>query len=90
MAKRIKCHCCGTVRIVSKTSIYIGVDFHKKSNQWRARATNSVGEQIHLGCYKTELEASYAYDKYISDNQILNRPINHTNKSTTFIVKTNG
>lgn len=41
-------------------SKYLGVDFHK--NQWRARILID-GKSKHLGYFKTDIEASEAYQK---------------------------
>ncbi|HIC12450.1 MAG TPA: hypothetical protein EYO75_03590 [Sulfurimonas sp.] len=86
MAKRITCKCCGTVRVINKTSGFTGVDLwkgrKKKNNEvtpdkWRARATDNSGVTHHLGYHKTDLEASKVYDEYIINNKIVNRPLNH-------------
>lgn len=79
MAKRITCKCCGTVRVVNKTSGFSGVDLYigRTKNKWRARATDNSGVTHHLGYHKTDLEASKVYDEYIINNKIVNRPLNH-------------
>lgn len=77
MAKKLKCPCCGTVRIINKTSGFTGVDFHKKSNRWRARVTNNDGQTCHLGYFDTELEAGNIYDDFVIKNELINRPLNH-------------
>jgi hypothetical protein len=86
MAKRITCKCCGTVKVVNKTSGFTGVDLWKGRKQkstgitphkWRARVRDNNGKNKHLGYYKTELEASKVYDEYIINNKIVNRPLNH-------------
>jgi hypothetical protein len=79
MSKKITCKHCGTVRVVNKTSGYIGVDFYKKGtiNKWRARATDNKGKTHHLGYHRTELEASKVYDYFIINNKIVNRPLNY-------------
>jgi hypothetical protein len=79
MAKKITCKCCGTVKVVNKTSGFIGVDFYKSGtiNKWRTRATDNSGKTHHLGYYKTEHEASIVYDEFVTNNKLINRPLNH-------------
>lgn len=81
MARRIQCPCCGTVRVVNKTSGFIGIDFHKLTNKWRARATDNNRNTYHLGYYNSEEEASLVYDDFIVKNKILNRPLNHITRN---------
>lgn len=51
------------------SSIYKGVCFYKKNNNWCSRIVNNY-KRIHIGYYNTELEAAVAYNKYITDNQL--------------------
>jgi hypothetical protein len=48
------------------SSKYKGVDFHKASNKWRARIAMK-GSQKFLGSFKTEIEASNAYQKALKE-----------------------
>lgn len=77
MAKKIICKHCHSIKYINKTSGFIGVDFYKKDKKWRVRVTNNYGITIHLGYFKSELEASKVYDNYIIKNKIENRPLNH-------------
>ena len=45
----------------SKSSRFKGVSFHKKRNVWRA-VISTTGRSIHLGEFKSELQAAKAYD----------------------------
>lgn len=81
MAKRIQCPCCGTVRVINKTSGFIGVDYHKNSNKWRTRVTNNTSRTLHLGYFDSELEASIVYDDFIINNKLINRPLNHPKRN---------
>lgn len=83
MARKITCRCCGTIRVVSKTSNYTGVDYHKKNKKYRARVTDEIGQTHHLGYFVSEEEASYVYDDYIINNAIVNRPLNHPSRICT-------
>ena len=61
------------------TSKYIGVNLHKHSNKWRANIRVN-GKRIHLGHFKTELEASEYYQnalKAIENNEeiVVKKPI---------------
>ena len=48
------------------SSKYVGVNYYKKSNKWRANI--SIGnDQKHLGLFKTELEATQAYQKALKN-----------------------
>jgi group I intron endonuclease len=65
-------HIYGT-KMKNATSIYYGICKiinNKKDIRWQCR----VG-RINLGLYKNELEAAYAYDKYVVEHNI-NRPLN--------------
>ena len=53
----------------TNTSGYRGVGFHKKDNRFRSRITVDL-KNIHIGNFKTALEAAKAYDKYIIDNNL--------------------
>ena len=77
-AKKIQCSHCGAIRMVSKTSNHCGVDKHIKG-KWRARVT-AEGETIHIGYFTSEQEAAAAYDDYILENGIVNRPLNYPTK----------
>jgi len=44
----------------NRTSLLMGVSRLKTSNTWRARISIN-GKEITIGCYKTEIEASIAY-----------------------------
>ena len=44
------------------SSIFKGVYFHKQNMNWIAEITIK-GKKIHLGCYKTQIEAGKAYNK---------------------------
>jgi group I intron endonuclease len=59
------------------TSIYFGVNKttnDKKYISWMVRV-NVNKKKEYIGCFKTELEAAQAYDKYVIENK-LNRPLN--------------
>lgn len=45
------------------SSVYTGVYWCKSRNNW-AVAGNTNGERMNLGCYKNEVEAARAYDKW--------------------------
>lgn len=47
----------------SSTSSFLGVSYHKSRNNWRATIFKDY-KQIHLGSFKTEIEAAKAYDKH--------------------------
>ena len=48
----------------NKSSIYVGVTWHKANNKWVSNIRIN-GKKIHLGCFNTELEASEAYKNKI-------------------------
>lgn len=54
-----------TKSIKGKTSKCVGVDFRPTKNTWRSRIYVN-GKTITLGHYKTELEASNAYQQYLN------------------------
>lgn len=53
----------------NNTSGYRGIYFIKRNKRWKAQiSVNSL--LIYLGCYKTDIEAAEAYDKYVIDNNL--------------------
>lgn len=46
----------------NKTSIYMGVSYHKRAKKWQANIKIN-GKNMHLGYFNTELEAKNAYDE---------------------------
>ena len=64
VTQRENCH----KRISKVTSKYIGVCFHKSSQRWNARVRIN-GPQKDLGYFKTEEEASEAYQKELTKIQ---------------------
>ena len=76
MARKIQCKCCGTIKLVNKTSGYVGVNLHKPNSKWRVRATDQSGRTHSLGYYFDEIESAIHYDDFIINNQIPNRPLN--------------
>ena len=44
-------------------SKYKGVDWHKRTNKWRARI-NPSGKSIHLGLYISEIDAALVYNYF--------------------------
>jgi len=75
-SRKLRCKHCGTMRVVSKTSNFIGVDLYKSNNKWRARATDTDSKTHSLGYYHNEKEAAIVYDNFILNNKIPNRPLN--------------
>jgi hypothetical protein len=65
-----------------KASEFYGVSFSKslgnRNKPWRAQIKNNR-KQIHIGSYKTEIEAAEAYNKYVILHN-LNRPLNKLKK----------
>lgn len=62
-------------KLSGKSSQYFGVYLsNKKYNYWSTRIKED-GVFIHIGTYKTELDAAIAYDKYVIEHN-LNRPLN--------------
>lgn len=53
-------------------TFYVG-DMHSKK-PWGAQVKVNK-KQKYIGCYKTEIEAAYAYNKYVVEHK-LNRPLN--------------
>ena len=62
-----------------KTSEYMGVSFYKRDQLWKAQASLPKGHFLnntqgrvnkHIGTYETEKEASFAYRKFIRENDI--------------------
>jgi len=58
---------------MKKTKL-VGAYYKPKHNFWVSKIAIN-GSEIHLGCYKTEVEAAMAYDLYVIENR-LNRRIN--------------
>ena len=50
----------------TKTSMYKGVCFVKKTNKWRAYIKHN-GQSIHLGYFTDEADAGHAYDRKAYD-----------------------
>jgi hypothetical protein len=44
------------------SSVYKGVSWHKTTNTWRVQI-GIAKKRIHLGCYRSEIEAAKTYDK---------------------------
>lgn len=59
---------------INNTSGYRGVEFIKSSGRWRA-GIQANKKKVGLGFYSTALEAAYAYNKYVIDNN-LEHPLN--------------
>ncbi len=57
------------MELKKKSSKYIGVSWHKKSNKWIAYITIN-DKRKHLGLFKTEIEACEARQKYL--NELIN------------------
>lgn len=53
----------------NNTSGYRGVHFNKINKNWRTRIQIDK-KFIHLGCFKTAIEAAKAYDYYVIDNNL--------------------
>ena len=79
MSRIFQCKSCGAVRSVSKTSKFVGVDYHKASKRYRCRITVN-GSQVFIGCFVKEDDAGHAYDEYVLANNIENRPLNFLSK----------
>ncbi len=62
-----------------ESSIYYGVFYYKdlehRKKPWVARTTVNK-KRIHIGCYKTEIEAARAYNDFVTLHN-LNRPLNN-------------
>lgn len=56
------------IRINNKSG-YRGVSFNKNRNNWRT-AISVDSKKIHIGYFKTAIEAAKAYDQYIIDNNL--------------------
>ena len=54
---------------ISNTSGYRGVSFDKEKNKFRV-SIRVNGKSKNLGRYKTDIEAAYAYDEYITKNNL--------------------
>ena len=80
MSRKFQCKSCGAIRSVSKTSKYVGVDFHKASRRYRCRTTVN-GKQLYIGNFINEDESGLAYDNYVVANNIENRPLNFSKRS---------
>lgn len=61
----------GGIKAYGKSK-YFGVTFEQ--NKWRVRVREK-GIRIHVGCFKTEIEAAQAYNNYVKEWG-LNRPLN--------------
>jgi len=48
---------------------YRGVSFRKDTNKWACEITVNY-KKFSLGCYTCRLQAAYAYDKYVTDNNL--------------------
>ena len=55
--------------MITKTSGYRGVGWHKRYNKWVAKISVNK-KRIHLGYFSDKVEAAKAYDKYIIDNNL--------------------
>jgi hypothetical protein len=53
----------------NKSSKYIGVDYHKKSNKWRSRILINK-KRVDLGYFNTEEEANKLYQKKLKELSI--------------------
>jgi hypothetical protein len=51
------------------SSIYKGVNWNKPNRKWLATIRIDY-KRIYLGCYKSEIEAGYAYNEYITNNNL--------------------
>ncbi len=51
---------------LKSSSKYVGVDYHKKSEKFRARIVHNK-KLIHLGFYDNEIDASNAYEKKLNE-----------------------
>ena len=71
------------LRQSNNTSGYKGVEKFKKQNIWRAQIVDNY-RKIHLGCFKTAVEAAFAYDKaavkYHDEFARLNFPSPHSKR----------
>jgi len=59
---------CNQLKRRSKTtSTYRGVSLQRKNNNWRVQG-HIDGQNVHVGCYSTEVEAALAYDAWAKEN----------------------
>ena len=68
MSKICKCHKCGNIIAKTKSSSYVGVDYHKSSQRWRARYYLN-GKQETIGFYILEKDAFIARETAIHNKQ---------------------
>lgn len=63
----------------SKSSIYHGISYRKDRDMWQAfcyeKDVFGINRKISLGCFKDEIEAAVAYDRYVIENS-LDKPLN--------------
>ena len=57
------------VKKLETYSKYIGVNWHKNEKLWFAKI-GIKNKSIHIGSFKTEIEAAYARNKYVIENNL--------------------
>ena len=57
------------ILIKTNTSGYTGVSYYKQTQKWKAQIKVN-NKKIGLGYYKSIIDAGYAYDKYVIDNNL--------------------
>jgi len=55
--------------IITNTSGYRGVSWHKHSRKWSCKITVN-NKRIYLGTFKCRLAAAYSYDNYVRENNL--------------------